>query len=246
MADTNFRFILTVIRHGESQANKEGLIQGQLESSLTDDGQRQAALLGRRLASEHVTHVYSSDLIRAKNTADIALKEVKPVLRIVEDARLRERCLGVAQGEPVADHMQKAASFGLPAYIYTPPGAESYCAVEERVNDFFVSLCQNVAMDRSRLTPIPSSVLLHSSSSVPPPIASVLVFTHSALIRILLRLLSVKYGCQVPENLFIICPNTSLSVFNVSCQADGTCEEVTCHRMFCVQHLELCVNHVPQ
>ena len=91
---------------------------GQLDSSLAPNGRKQATLLGHRLASECVTHVYSSDLIRAKEvrklasqlalilitgdqwcwwqllvvqTADIALMEVKPLPHIVEDVRLRER-----------------------------------------------------------------------------------------------------------------------------------------------------------
>ena len=45
---------------------------GQLDSSLAPNGRKQATLLGHRLASECVTHVYSSDLIRAKEVRKLA------------------------------------------------------------------------------------------------------------------------------------------------------------------------------
>lgn len=62
---------LLLIRHGQSQANVDQIIQGD-DDPLTDLGRQQADHLGRHLAaSRNVTHLYSSPLARARETASI-------------------------------------------------------------------------------------------------------------------------------------------------------------------------------
>ena len=134
--------------------------------------------------------------------------------------------------------MEVAKPTGLPPYIYTPPGAETYDKLQARAKEFLVSVCQSIAKDHSQRTTIPNSALIDCSSFDPPPIASVLAFTHGGLIRAMLDVLRGQYGCQLPQSLAHVCPNTGLSVFTVSCQSDGMCTEITCHRMFCTQHLK--------
>ncbi|GAE31116.1 histidine phosphatase family protein [Halalkalibacter hemicellulosilyticus] len=72
---------LYLIRHGESEGNSLGRIQGQEEYHLTDNGRKQAELVGRYIKEKHITHLYSSDLIRAWDTASIISNhiDVKPV-----------------------------------------------------------------------------------------------------------------------------------------------------------------------
>lgn len=62
---------LLLIRHGQSQANIDGIIQGD-DDPLTDLGRRQAELTGRHLAQTHdIDFLYASPLSRARETATI-------------------------------------------------------------------------------------------------------------------------------------------------------------------------------
>jgi len=88
------RFI--IVRHGQTQWNHRGIRQGHLDSDLTPRGIAQAKALGIRLAREHFTTLYSSDLGRAVHTARIIAASTGH--EIVTDARLRERHLGIFQG----------------------------------------------------------------------------------------------------------------------------------------------------
>lgn len=89
---------LLLIRHGQSVANTEGRLQGQMDSPLTDEGRSQARALAMRLQREkvRVAAIYTSDLCRAAETAEIigAALETPVVL----DERLREYDAGVLNG----------------------------------------------------------------------------------------------------------------------------------------------------
>lgn len=62
---------LLLIRHGQSQANIDHIIQND-DDPLTDLGRRQADVLGQHLsATREITHLYSSPLARARETAEI-------------------------------------------------------------------------------------------------------------------------------------------------------------------------------
>ncbi|WP_045233917.1 histidine phosphatase family protein, partial [Deinococcus pimensis] len=60
---------LTLVRHGVTEWNAVGRWQGHADTPLSPDGERQARLLGRRLAGERFDLVYTSDLSRAARTA---------------------------------------------------------------------------------------------------------------------------------------------------------------------------------
>jgi 2,3-bisphosphoglycerate-dependent phosphoglycerate mutase len=85
-----------IVRHGQTQWNYRGIRQGHLDSDLTARGIAQAKALGIRLAREHFTTLYSSDLGRAVHTARIIAASTGH--EIVTDAQLRERHLGIFQG----------------------------------------------------------------------------------------------------------------------------------------------------
>lgn len=65
--------MMTFIRHGETDANREKIVQGQLDSPLNDTGRRQCGLLGTRIAGwqKPPTAVYASTLTRAAESAAI-------------------------------------------------------------------------------------------------------------------------------------------------------------------------------
>jgi len=85
-----------LIRHGETEWNREGRMQGHIDIPLSQEGVTQALRLAERFAGEAFDALVSSDLRRAFQTAErIAAGSGRPVL---VDARLRERNLGVLQG----------------------------------------------------------------------------------------------------------------------------------------------------
>lgn len=87
---------LIVIRHGETHWNIEGKWQGHEDSPLTDNGVNQAKAVARQLQRYKIDALYSSDLGRAMQTAEIIAKPHQ--LKIQPDPRIRERHLGNFQG----------------------------------------------------------------------------------------------------------------------------------------------------
>ncbi|XP_042746421.1 fructose-2,6-bisphosphatase TIGAR [Lagopus leucura] len=88
------RFGLTVVRHGETRYNKDKILQGQgIDEPLSPTGFRQADAAGLFLSNVKFTHVFSSDLLRAKQTAATIIGKNKfcKGLEIKCDTRLRER-----------------------------------------------------------------------------------------------------------------------------------------------------------
>ncbi|KAM0970658.1 hypothetical protein ACFX13_018950 [Malus domestica] len=95
--DSDYAEII-VVRHGETVWNAEGRIQGNLDVELNDAGRQQAAALGDRLSKDpKISLVYSSDLSRAYETAQIIASRCGG-LKVVTDPDLRERHKGVLQG----------------------------------------------------------------------------------------------------------------------------------------------------
>ncbi len=86
---------LLLVRHGETDWNREGRWQGHSDTHLNEVGREQAA----RVASEvdGVDAIYSSDLARARETADAVARRLGLEVRI--DERLRERSFGAWEGK---------------------------------------------------------------------------------------------------------------------------------------------------
>src|SRR5512144_516062 len=87
---------IVAIRHGETAWNVDTRIQGQLDIPLNDTGRWQAERLGRAVADEPITAVYSSDLQRALETAQAVARACER--DIVTDTGLRERHFGEFEG----------------------------------------------------------------------------------------------------------------------------------------------------
>lgn len=89
---------IIVIRHGETEWNKEGRIQGHLDVELNEIGREQARAVADRLSREpKISAVYSSDLKRALETAETIAQSCGG-LEVFQDPGLRERHLGQIQG----------------------------------------------------------------------------------------------------------------------------------------------------
>jgi probable phosphoglycerate mutase len=87
---------LCLVRHGETAWNAEGRVQGQLDLPLNKTGLAQARAVAAVLKVESFAAIYSSDLIRTRQTAQPVAELLKK--KIVLDANLRERHYGMFQG----------------------------------------------------------------------------------------------------------------------------------------------------
>lgn len=86
-------------RHGESTANRDGIVAGQTDVPLTEKGKDEARTLNRKLADERFDEIITSDLRRAFDTA-FAIAD-RRVLRKFEPTKLlREVNFGDAEGKP--------------------------------------------------------------------------------------------------------------------------------------------------
>lgn len=85
---------LYVVRHGQSASNKSGVRNGQTDVPLTSEGYKDAEKTGQKLKNIKLDEIYSSDLIRAIETAKTAIPGCIPI----EDARLREIDVGKLAG----------------------------------------------------------------------------------------------------------------------------------------------------
>ena len=86
-----------VVRHGETDWNTQQRIQGHTDIPLNTNGELQAKELGEHLKDIHFDGVFSSDLQRAKRTAEIVSLERKLAIKTTE--LLRERTWGVMEGK---------------------------------------------------------------------------------------------------------------------------------------------------
>ena len=90
-----------LVRHGQSIGNAKGFYQGHTNMDLSEVGFYQANLTAERLKYVHIDIIYSSDLIRAHNTA---LPHAKlRGLDVIDSSLLREMYIGDWEGLPIAD-----------------------------------------------------------------------------------------------------------------------------------------------
>jgi len=126
--------IIHLIRHGETDWNREKRAQGQLESVLTDDGRKQAQTLALAMRDIPIGAVYSSSSVRTRQTT--ALVFGNRDIPVVYCDQLREICMGPWEGSLYSD-IQKQNSGQFEAFWHAPerfslPGAESFAQVQDR------------------------------------------------------------------------------------------------------------------
>ncbi|MEI8132336.1 MAG: histidine phosphatase family protein [Leptolinea sp.] len=124
-----------LVRHGQTDWNLEGRFQGQLDVPLNDTGMDQARVLANKLADMKFCALYSSDLMRARQTAEIISSRVN--LPIKFDLRLREISQGQVEGLLMSEVLLKFTD-ALTDRSSNPvhsrmPGGESVAEVAERV-----------------------------------------------------------------------------------------------------------------
>ena len=93
---------LYVVRHGQTDQNVLGLVQGDTESDLTEKGREEAKALQELVESLDIDVVVSSPLRRALDTAKLITNNKK---EIIIDDRLIERDFGLSEGKPVDEEL---------------------------------------------------------------------------------------------------------------------------------------------
>ena len=114
------------LRHGQTEWNRIGRTQGQLDSQLNDTGRAQAERAAEALAGEPLERIIASPLSRALHTAQAVAK--RHGIEVVTDECLMECHLGDHQGGPHGPF--------LPAFFrgeYDPPGGETFIEFRDRV-----------------------------------------------------------------------------------------------------------------
>ena len=126
--DDHEPFVVYLIRHAQTAWNAEGRFQGQVDTTLSPTGRRQALALGTRLAKLGLPAIYSSDLARARETAELAASVGQ--LRVEVDPAFREVDVGEWQGltfDQVREIMPSSFEewqLGRPGFHF--PKGESY------------------------------------------------------------------------------------------------------------------------
>jgi alpha-ribazole phosphatase len=123
------------VRHGQTSWNQEGKYQGHSDISLNERGIKQGNLVAKRLAKEKISAIYSSDLLRAQQTAE-AIAEYHG-LSVITKPEFREINFGIWEGltyqEIMADWSEiLTAMYSKPGEI-GPPQGESFQVVKQRV-----------------------------------------------------------------------------------------------------------------
>ncbi len=173
---------LYLVRHGETEHNRRGIIQGGgVDSELNAVGRAQAKALARRLRSVSFDALYASTLQRARQTADILARPHEPLSRThLHD--LSEMDWGVFEGEPPSeerDVSMKAlkSKWRDGAYDRAVEGGESIRDVQERAQR---AIRHILTREGGR---------------------TVLVVTHGRYLRVLLATILDDYGLEHMQEL---------------------------------------------
>jgi probable phosphoglycerate mutase len=135
---------LVLVRHGETDWNAESRLQGHRPVPLNAHGRNEAKLLARRVAAERPRNLYSSDLARAMQTAQIIAEETG--LEIIATPKLREADFGQWEGKTYAE-VQADSPAAFDNWVQSdfhnaPPGGESAAELRERVIAFLAEVIE--------------------------------------------------------------------------------------------------------
>lgn len=154
-----------VIRHGETDWNKNHRFQGQTDIKLNETGRDQAIKLRPLMQQLQIESVYSSTLSRAYETAELATQEIK--ISIQKDDRLRETNVGAAEGLTLDELLQK---FG-------PDSLTKWRSYEERLLDYNFENGESKRQMMFRVRQVFLDIAQNSNRS------SIAVFSHGMVMR---------------------------------------------------------------
>jgi broad specificity phosphatase PhoE len=149
--------VIAFARHGQTELNRGGRLQGRLDAPLSELGSRQAAALARGFAAEPVARVVSSPLRRAADTAT-AIARVHG-LDVAVDDRLIELDYGDWDGLALGDVPAGAWDAWRADPGFAPPGGESLVDVTARIAAFCAAVGDTgLVIAVSHVSPIKAAV----------------------------------------------------------------------------------------
>ncbi|MFA5173299.1 MAG: histidine phosphatase family protein [Candidatus Paceibacterota bacterium] len=130
---------LILIKHGETEEGKKGIILGSLPGTLTEKGKKDAKKIAKNLKKSGLIFdgIMTSDLERAKDTAEIIGKELK--LQVKTNKLLRERKAGIAEGKTEKEINWEEYE-KQPLLKRKHKRGESFSDVKERAKKFIESI----------------------------------------------------------------------------------------------------------
>ncbi len=143
---------LVLVRHGQTEWNLSGRMQGQLDSPLTARGKEQARAAGRRLRrfydGRQLPPLFTSPLGRAAHTASLLAAEAGLEEGAPEhDARIAEVSFGELEGLTEEEILERYPSEGAARradkWHYVHPGGESYSGSVARVVSFLDEIARH-------------------------------------------------------------------------------------------------------
>lgn len=134
---------LYIVRHGETEWNKERRIQGQADIPLNEFGRLLAKKTAKGLADINFDLCYSSPLSRARETADLILAGRS--VPVIEDGRLAEMAFGEYEGRCCSKSGWDLPEgfrrfFDGPDRYLAPEGGEDFAQVKKRTGEFLKEL----------------------------------------------------------------------------------------------------------
>ena len=127
--------MIYIVRHGQTDWNKVGRMQGHMDIELNEEGRNQAQIVKEKLKDIHFDKVFSSPLKRAKETAQIICEQ-----EVVLDDRLKERFNGELEGQIIRE-IKVFPDFNDPNE--TRFGVESLNSFKGRINSFLDEITTN-------------------------------------------------------------------------------------------------------
>ena len=152
---------LAFVRHGQTDANRNGVLLGRLDPPLNDAGREQAAVVAARVALLEPVRIVTSPLVRAVETARIVA--VACGLDVDVDARLIEVDYGEYDGIALAELPTDLVWKWRNDADFAPPGGESLSSVGKRMGEYtgevLDSLREGPMVAVSHVSPIKAAVL---------------------------------------------------------------------------------------
>jgi len=189
---TIITFFLT--RHGETQWNKIGKLQGQLDSPLTEKGYKQAHAIAKQLSNVDINFMVSSTLSRAKKTADICQLSLGCSQRL--SSALIERNFGLWQGKTIAqvkDNHNYHAIFHQTNHT-APPNGESGIQCATRFQQALTNIANEIV--RTDNTNNYSLNKNHSQSKK----NNILIVSHGDILRCFLSIMVNNFSTNQAIN----------------------------------------------
>jgi broad specificity phosphatase PhoE len=132
---------LVLVRHGQTDANLNHMLQGQSDGELNAIGIQQVEELGRRLKDFHIDQVIVSTMRRAQDTAVAIARHHQ--LKVITTPLIVEWNCGVLDGVPAEVFRKKLQEADVPLSSFRPEGGETLVEVQQRAAAFLSDVIAN-------------------------------------------------------------------------------------------------------